>query len=182
MSSSRLWYKIKKSLELRGIVGSILYSLRKLYKKALLLNYSKRKEYNLRKKADFELDKKYGIDTAAIVEVGKLSSKSDNLMFATCYQPVPWIDFSKLLEPYGIDYEHTAFVDLGSGKGRSLFLAASLPFESITGVEFDPNLVAISKKNIENFDQKNIQAKKIDAVCMDATEYLFPNTPGRVYV
>lgn len=41
-----------------------------------------------------------------------------------------------------------SFVDFGCGKGRSLYSASWFAFERITGVELDPHLAAIARRNM----------------------------------
>jgi len=51
------------------------------------------------------------------------------------------------------DYSDYAFIDLGSGKGRMLFLAAEHPFLRITGVEFAVELHQRTLRNIERYNR-----------------------------
>ncbi|HTX77222.1 MAG TPA: class I SAM-dependent methyltransferase [Terracidiphilus sp.] len=44
-----------------------------------------------------------------------------------------------------------AFVDLGCGKGRALLLAAELPFRSVRGIELNPQLVRIARRNLRKW-------------------------------
>ncbi len=182
MKISQIKYKIEKSIDIRGVVGSFLYALKVLKKKVLMIHPTKRKALEKMRQEDFELDKTYGLDTAAIVSTDNFNTDSENLKYATQYQPISWIDFEKLLAPYNINYNTTSFVDLGSGKGRSLFLAASLPFKRIIGVEFDKNLVAIAEKNIQEFKKYNIKAKYIETICQDAAKYQFPETDLLIFM
>jgi predicted RNA methylase len=67
------------------------------------------------------------------------------------------------------------FVDLGSGKGRILFLAAEYPFRRILGVEFGKELHEDAKNNIQAFRYFRRQCKDIESINMDACDYEFPN-------
>jgi hypothetical protein len=69
------------------------------------------------------------------------------------------------------------FIDLGSGKGRSLLLASDYPFRRIIGVELIPELHAIAEKNIAayNAEARGGQGcRDIQAVSGDAREFEFP--------
>ena len=47
--------------------------------------------------------------------------------------------FRRYVRALGIDYARYSFVDLGSGKGKALLLAAEYPFRRIIGIElFEP--------------------------------------------
>jgi predicted RNA methylase len=43
----------------------------------------------------------------------------------------------------------TTFVDIGSGKGRALIIAAEYAFKRIIGVEYSPSLATICRRNLE---------------------------------
>lgn len=67
------------------------------------------------------------------------------------------------------------FLDLGSGKGRMLFVAAEQPFRRVIGVEFSPVLHAQATQNIAQFRSGSRRCKAIESVHADATEYDFPD-------
>ena len=67
------------------------------------------------------------------------------------------------------------FVDLGSGKGRVLFLAAEFPFRRILGVEFATELHQAAQKNIQGYRYFWRQCNNIESLNMDASEFEFPN-------
>jgi SAM-dependent methyltransferase len=67
------------------------------------------------------------------------------------------------------------FVDLGSGKGRVLFLAAEYPFRRILGVEFAVELHQAAQRNIQRYRYFKRRCKNIESLNMDASEFEFPN-------
>ncbi len=64
------------------------------------------------------------------------------------------------------------FVDLGSGKGRMLFVAAEMGFGRCVGVEFSRSLQAQAVENISRFRQG--RGTQIESVLADAAEFAFP--------
>jgi SAM-dependent methyltransferase len=75
------------------------------------------------------------------------------------------------------------FIDIGSGKGRVVALAAQQPVRSVIGIEYEPALVAIAEENVrrlksakapiqivqgaaESFDYQDVSA----AYCFNAIE------------
>ena len=54
----------------------------------------------------------------------------------------------------GYAVEDYTLVDIGCGKGRVLLLASELEFHQIVGVELDPDLVRIARKNLRKFGRK----------------------------
>jgi SAM-dependent methyltransferase len=71
------------------------------------------------------------------------------------------------------------FVDLGSGKGRILLMAAEFPFRRIEGVELSPDMHRIALNNIASLGPR---ASDIVARNMDATDYAFPSEPFVLYL
>jgi SAM-dependent methyltransferase len=77
-----------------------------------------------------------------------------------------------------IPYEHFTFIDLGSGKGRTLLIAARFPFRKIVGVEFVPELHRIAEQNIRRCKA----AGDIVSLCGDVRDFAFPPGPLLVYL
>jgi hypothetical protein len=67
------------------------------------------------------------------------------------------------------------FVDLGSGKGRTMFVAAEYPFRRIQGVEFAVELHKAAEINIQRYRYFRRQCTQIESVNMDASDYVLPN-------
>jgi SAM-dependent methyltransferase len=93
------------------------------------------------------------------------------------YQPIEAALLREILNQLAIDFAQFTFVDIGSGKGRALLLAAEYPFRKIVGVELLPELNEIALDNIRRFSARHTQCGLIDAVCGDATELALPAGP-----
>jgi hypothetical protein len=72
------------------------------------------------------------------------------------------------------DHLEYVFVDLGSGKGRMLFLAAEFPFYSIEGVEFAVELHTKALENIARCRRVRWKCDRIRSINIDAVDYNFP--------
>jgi predicted RNA methylase len=79
------------------------------------------------------------------------------------------------------DVSNYTFIDMGSGKGRMLLLAAELSFRRIIGVEFSSDLDAVARKNVKSYRNSNQACFQIEPVNMDATQYEFPPEPLLIY-
>jgi SAM-dependent methyltransferase len=66
------------------------------------------------------------------------------------------------------------FVDVGSGKGRMLFVAAEYPFRKAVGVEFDRGLHELSVANIGRYKYRRRRCGEIESVHADAAGFEFP--------
>lgn len=73
--------------------------------------------------------------------------------------------------------EEYSFIDLGAGMGRATLLAAELPFREVVGVELNPDLVRIAKKNLSLWKAAKRARSPAQIVMQDATEFDFPPNP-----
>lgn len=74
------------------------------------------------------------------------------------------------------------YVDLGSGKGRTLFVAAEFPFRTVTGVEFSPLLHGQAEANIRSFRPALRRSGPIVSICANAKDFLFPESRLVLYL
>lgn len=72
------------------------------------------------------------------------------------------------------------FIDLGSGKGRALLMAAPYGFKRIVGVEFMPEWHRVAEENIRKFVELHPGCPPIESRCVDARDFDFP--AGRLVV
>ena len=119
-------------------------------------------------------DLKHNIDTASEAELGDLKIESENIKYGAKYMGSDPKAIKKLFEGFKIKHEEFVFVDLGSGKGRVLFVASDYPYKKIIGVEFAEDLHKIAQKNIENYRSKNQKCENIESVCIDAAKFEIP--------
>ena len=78
--------------------------------------------------------------------------------------------------------ENFTFVDLGSGKGRVLLMAAPYGFKKIFGVEYMPEWHHVAEENIRKFVAEHKIDAAIQTLCMDARDFDFPAGPLVVYL
>src|SRR5947208_376682 len=69
-------------------------------------------------------DVKYGIDTQAPVRLSELETSAPGARFANRYEGAPIAALHKIIRRLKLDRRRFTFVDLGSGKGRVLLIAA----------------------------------------------------------
>jgi SAM-dependent methyltransferase len=103
-------------------------------------------------------------------------------LFLSPYQPTESILFHEMLASLGIDYSSFTFVDLGSGKGRALLMAAEYPFIRVIGVELLPELHEIASANIAKYKSDTQKCFALEALCQDACNYVFPDEPTVLYL
>jgi len=88
----------------------------------------------------------------------------------------------QLLNGLGIDCRDYIFVDLGSGKGRTLVIASEYPFQRIVGVEFAEELHKIAVRNVYDYRSRTQQCKNIECVHLDAMEFRIPPVSAVIYL
>ena len=128
-----------------------------------------------------EFDARYGVETANVAHLDDLDITSANKEFGNPYEAVHPDRFREMVGSLPIDYERFTFVDLGSGKGRALILAAEYPFNRVIGVEFSHELHEVAQRNLANVRSVTRRRERVESVCMDAARFDFPTDPLVVY-
>lgn len=98
-------------------------------------------------------------------------------IFHSPYQPTDPALFREMLAALPIDFRKFTFIDIGSGKGRTLLMASEYPFRKVVGVELIAELHRTAEENVAAYE-----VRRIETVCMDARAFVFPETPLVVYL
>jgi SAM-dependent methyltransferase len=88
----------------------------------------------------------------------------------------------RLLGRLTIPYAEYVFIDIGTGKGTPLFLAADFPFKRVVGLEASPALADLARRNCATFRSNRQACHDIDVLCEDAAEFTFPDAPLVIYM
>jgi len=129
--------------------------------------------------SDFDLE--HGVDTAGIVRISEMEITSPNYVHGIFYKASHPDGFHGILHRLDLPWQRFHFIDVGSGKGLVLMLAADYPFHRITGVEFGANLHRIAQKNITAFSRSRKITVPIESICADAATYRYPSDPLVLY-
>jgi hypothetical protein len=128
---------------------------------------------------DMEYDWEHRVDTTS----GTVGWKDRLLgLFHSPYQPTDPEAFREMMANLPIRLEPFTFIDLGSGKGRTLMMASDYPFRRIVGVEFLPALHRIAKENLARYSSPRQRCRTVEALCCDAEQFAFPPEPLVVYL
>ncbi len=98
------------------------------------------------------------------------------------YQPIGPQLFREIISSLEIDFRQFTFIDIGSGKGRALLLAAEYPFRRIIGIELLPELNSVAQENIRKVLGEQRACHDIQTFCGEATEFTFPTEPLVVFL
>jgi hypothetical protein len=108
-------------------------------------------------------------------------------LFHSPYQPTDPALFREMLASLmraspNINFRELTFIDIGSGKGRALLMAADYPFRRIVGVELLPELHRVAEENITKYKSDSQQCFAIECLLGDAIEFVFPPEPTVLYL
>jgi len=107
-------------------------------------------------------------------------------VFNSPYQPTERELFHEMMDALAqhtkINFEDFTFIDLGSGKGRTLLMAADYSFRRILGVELLPSLHEIAQRNLAQYHSESQKCSAIESICADATTFALPEGALVVYL
>jgi SAM-dependent methyltransferase len=131
--------------------------------------------------ADYDWDHRVNTTSGAVGWRDRLMG-----MFHSEYQPTDPVAFHEMLdalhEHTRLDFRDFTFIDLGSGKGRTLLMASDYPFRRIIGVELLPALHRIALENLGQYKNDAQKCFSLEAICADANDFPFPAEPLVVYM
>lgn len=121
-----------------------------------------------------------GIDTARIERHEDLGFGPERGVY---YAGTPWLSIlhlRRVLARSAISSDDV-FVDLGSGKGRVLLVAAKYPFRRVVGVELSERLHRASQANVDR-KRAAMACGEVELVNCDALEYAVPDDATVFYM
>jgi len=128
---------------------------------------------------DVDYDWEYRVDTTS----ANVSWQARFIgLLNSSYQPIEAPLFHDMLHALDIDHSQFTFIDIGSGKGRPLLMAAEYPFRRILGIELLPELNAIAQEYIRRFPREQKRCNQIEALQGDALDFVFPLEPLVVFM
>jgi SAM-dependent methyltransferase len=126
---------------------------------------------------DYDWDHRVDTTSAALRWKDRLAG-----LFLSPYQPTEPSLFHEMMQSLGIDFSNFTFIDLGSGKGRTLLMAAEYPFRQVIGIELLPSLHAIARENISKHQREASKCAVVQSICQDARHFVFPPEPIVLYL
>jgi SAM-dependent methyltransferase len=126
---------------------------------------------------DLLFERRLGVRTSGDIELQDLGIAADD---REKYRPVGWLILRRILPPSSITTDDV-FLDIGSGKGRAVLLAAAYPFRRVIGVELSTQLVDIAQDNVDR-RRAMLRCKDVVLVNADAVEYDIPDDVTVVFM
>jgi SAM-dependent methyltransferase len=132
-------------------------------------------------------DLEFGVRTSGLIAGRNLKCGSRADRHNTAYFGVAPSVFHEMIalwrrsKPAGTIDQFT-FVDVGAGMGRAVLLASEFPFRSVIGVELNPRLARIARKNVAHWKAAGLARAPVRVVCRDAVEFKIPPGPCVVFM
>ena len=130
-------------------------------------------------------DARFGTDTTAELTPDEAQIPAERRGVATMYLPSLDQDLDAMLAaldwPASLARDAT-FVDIGSGKGRVVMLAAMRSFREVVGVELSPVLHEIALRNLDIVRTTGALSSQARLMLGDATELAVPQGPLIAYL
>lgn len=124
-------------------------------------------------------ERRLGVHTAAfepsLAEEGLLDPDFHGYSASSC------LDLKRVLDRVAPRPADDAFLDLGSGLGRVVLMAALRPFRRVIGVEISPQQVERARCNLE-IARPRLACRDVRLVCGDAAGYEMPDDVTVVYL
>jgi hypothetical protein len=166
---------LRDSLKHRGLGGSLRYYWHEFVDMIRDLTPERRKS----RYGDIDYDFEHGVDTTwATVS---LRTRVREWLSGGQYQPSEPMLFRAIIEALPVAPDGFTFIDLGSGKGRTLLMASSFPFRRIIGMELLEELNAIAVQNIARYHSDEQRCFAIESHAGDARHFQFPAEPTVLY-
>lgn len=134
-------------------------------------------------------DAAYGVRTSGLIAGRHLGAGHRHDREITAYFGVAPSVFRRLVAKWQRDGRRAAmkqytFVDVGAGMGRGMLLACEMGFSEVWGVELNPVLAAIARKNLQRWrvDGRLMEGQRLRLIEGDATELKLPAGPVLLFL
>lgn len=118
-------------------------------------------------------DRFYGIETQALLPLYLVQEGSPSAPFMIPYGGCVPSVLRHILRALG-DAQRMTLMDLGCGKGRALAIATEFPFAAIIGIELNPDLAAVARRNLRQVAKRFPMRTRAVIVIGDACLPILP--------
>src|SRR5262249_44300208 len=122
-------------------------------------------------------ERRLGIRSGEIISLKELDLEHEERRE---YSPTQFHDFRCMEQFMRPKTPDEVFVDYGSGLGRMLILAATLPFRRVIGVEISTLLAERARENISRCRRK-LRCKDVEVYIGDAATFEVPTDATTIY-
>jgi hypothetical protein len=166
----------RESIRARGWLGAMRYYATEGVEMLRDLTPARRRS----RYGDIDYDFDHGVDTTWGTVT--LRTRVRELLSGGRYQPSEPELFHQIVHSLPVALDGFTFIDLGSGKGRTLLMASNYPFRRIIGVEFLAELDTIACQNIARYHDEQQKCFALESHAGDARDFAFPEEPTVLYL
>ena len=180
-SIEEIWRKLRWSFANRGIAGTV----RAIAPAGRRLLHRSDEVQPGRQAHPFDL--RHGVETGGVIGGGSLGVGHAHDAFIIAYAGIAPSRFQAALVLWrGTLERHIAaeyaFVDVGCGKGRAMLLASEWPFREAAGVELNPELAEMARRNVAAWIEAGKARCPVRVENGDATEFILPPGPCLLFL
>lgn len=125
---------------------------------------------------------KFGTDTSFIISKQQLDGTEDAKSHATDYFPSSYLILYEAFSWLGRTSRDNVLVDYGSGMGRTLMYASTMPLKRLIGVEISEELCAMASANLDRlYGTSNRDRPPWSIVNVDARFFEVPDDANLFY-
>lgn len=121
-------------------------------------------------------ERRLGVRTAQNVALGEVGRENPD---SVDYMPIGYGALRDALGRVSVRPGQSVFLDFGTGKGRAVAVAATLPFRRVIGVDFSEELLAQARQNLARV--RGRRCGEVQLHCADATTFAVPAEVDVVY-
>jgi hypothetical protein len=122
-------------------------------------------------------DEKFGVRTSGLVAGRHLKSGHPHDRHATAYYGIAPSVFQAMVRKWRKSRPQSPIEDFSFVDIRAVLLAAQLPFREASGVELNPALVRIARRNLAVWRSSGRAQAPMKMICGDAAEFALPAGP-----
>jgi len=128
-------------------------------------------------------DREYNVETAAEIQLGLAGVAAEDVARGNgVYRPLTEQLFHAAMKRVRLQAASFTFVDIGSGKGKVLFMASDYPFRRIVGIEYAEKLHEVAVRNVSSYRSSRQSCSEIVPIHADALTYPLPDGPLVLFV
>jgi SAM-dependent methyltransferase len=136
------------------------------------------------REARHPFDRTHRVDTGGLIYADGLSTGHEHDIHSSGYYATAPSLFRGAIEHWRAILEASplrladyAFVDIGCGKGRVVLLATEYAFREVTGIELNPQLVSMARRNLRRWMRRKRACRNVRILHGDALSHPLPDGP-----
>jgi predicted RNA methylase len=168
--SLRLPARLGRSFRSRGVTSTLLLCVQRI-----LIHLKNCSPTQIRiSRSERTFDQRHGVETGGVIPLDGLTLESGSREDFNDYQATNPAIVDGIIRSLAINPAEFLFVDIGSGKGRILLVAAAHRFKKVLGIELARELHEAARHNVDCYRARRPGGSGIECICADAMKWPIP--------